>query len=152
MEFVVSNLLVSFTFEVESFSGEMYWVSHLNWEAVVVVRKLQIGLIIDNPKREYGKNQKVNWTKEEEYTLIDGILAAGDELRGTGQSEDINKKMRLWNDVLKNINSIHVNCVWKTWRYCYQRPEGSRKQSQWSDYINGNIKLTHVWIVQNEFE
>ena len=67
----------------------------MNWEAVVVVRKLQIGLIIDNPKREYGKNQKVNWTKEEEYTLIDGILAAGDELRGTGQSEDINKKMRL---------------------------------------------------------
>ena len=48
--------------------------------------------------------------KEEEYTLIEAILAAGDVLRGTGQSADINKKKtRLWNNVMKNINSIHGN-------------------------------------------
>ena len=52
----------------------------------------------------------VNWTKEEEYTLIEAIQAAGDVLRGTGQSAVINKKkMGLWNDVMKNINSIHGN-------------------------------------------
>ena len=55
------------------------------------------------------KNRNVNWTKEEEYTLIEAIQAAGDVLRGTGQSADINKKMRLWNDVMKNINSIYGN-------------------------------------------
>ena len=33
----------------------------------------------------------------------------GDVLRGTGQSADINKKMRLWKDVMKNINTIHGN-------------------------------------------
>ena len=56
------------------------------------------------------KNQKVNWTKEKEYTLIEATQAAGDVLRGTGQSRDINKKkMRLQNDVMKNINSIHVS-------------------------------------------
>ena len=65
--------------------------------------KAIIGLIIDIPKREYGKNRKVNWTKEEEYTLIEGIQAAGDVLRSTGQSTDINKKMRLWDDVIKTL-------------------------------------------------
>ena len=56
------------------------------------------------------KDRKVNWTKEEEYTLIEAIQAAGDVLRGTGQSADINKKkMRLWNDGMKNINSIQGN-------------------------------------------
>ena len=50
------------------------------------------------------KSRKVNWTKEEEYTLIEASRPAGDALRGTGQSADINKKkMRLWNDVMKNI-------------------------------------------------
>ena len=55
-------------------------------------------------------NRKVNWTKEEEYTLIEAIQAAGDVLRGTGQSADMNKKKtRLWNDVINTINSIHGN-------------------------------------------
>ena len=55
-------------------------------------------------------NRKVNWTKEEEYTLIEAIQAAGDVLRGTSQSADINKKKtRLWNDVINKINSIHGN-------------------------------------------
>ena len=30
------------------------------------------------------KIRKVNWTKEDEYTLIEAIQAAGDLLRGTG--------------------------------------------------------------------
>ena len=51
-------------------------------------------------------NRKGNWTKEEEYTLIEAIQAAGDVLRGTGQSADMNKKKtRLWNDVMNKINS-----------------------------------------------
>ena len=33
-------------------------------------------------------NRKVNWTKEEEYTLIEAIQAAGDVLRGTGKSAE----------------------------------------------------------------
>ena len=37
-------------------------------------------------------NRKVNWTKEEENTLIEAIQAARDVLRDTGQSVDINKK------------------------------------------------------------
>ena len=48
--------------------------------------------------------------KEEEYTLIEAIQAAEDLLRSTGQSVDINKKKtRLWNDVMKKINSILGN-------------------------------------------
>ena len=31
------------------------------------------------------KSRKSNWSKEEEYTLIDAIQSAGDLLRGTGQ-------------------------------------------------------------------
>ena len=38
------------------------------------------------------KNQKVNWTKEEEYTLIEAIQAAGDVLRGTSQSADLMRR------------------------------------------------------------
>ena len=30
------------------------------------------------------KSRKVNWTKEEEYTLIEAIQTAGDFIRGTG--------------------------------------------------------------------
>ena len=49
-------------------------------------------------------------TKEEEYTLIEAIQAAGDVLRGTGQSTDMNlKQTRLLNDVMNKINSIHGN-------------------------------------------
>ena len=55
------------------------------------------------------RNRKVNWTEEEEYTLIEAIQAAGDVLKGTGQSADINNEMRLGIDVMKNINSIHGN-------------------------------------------
>ena len=48
--------------------------------------------------------------KEEKYTLIEAIQAAGDVLRSTGQSADMNnKKTRLWNDVMKKINSILGN-------------------------------------------
>ena len=55
-------------------------------------------------------NRRVNWTKEEEYTLIEAIQAAGDVLSGTGQSTDMNrKKTRLRNDVTEKINSIHAN-------------------------------------------
>ena len=53
-------------------------------------------------------NRKVNWTKEEEYTLIVAIQAVDDALRGTSQSADMNKKeKRLWNDVMNKINFIH---------------------------------------------
>ena len=56
------------------------------------------------------KGRKVNWTKEEEYTLIEAIQYAGDILRGTGQFAEINKKKtRLWNNVMRKINSIHGN-------------------------------------------
>ncbi|KAI6646857.1 T-SNARE domain-containing protein 1 [Oopsacas minuta] len=58
------------------------------------------------------KGRKVNWTKEEEeYALIEAIQDAGDILRGTaGQCAEINKKKtRLWNNVMKKINSIHGN-------------------------------------------
>ena len=36
--------------------------------------------------------RKVNWTKGEEYTLIEAIQDAGDILIGTGQCAEINKK------------------------------------------------------------
>ena len=56
------------------------------------------------------KGRKVNWTKEEEYTLIEAIQDAGDLLRGTGQCAEINKKKtRLWNNVMRKVNSIHGN-------------------------------------------
>ena len=56
------------------------------------------------------KTRKMNWTKEEEYTLIDAIQAAGDLIRGTGQSAEINKKKKaLWNGMMSKVNSIHGN-------------------------------------------
>ena len=46
------------------------------------------------------KSQKVNWTKEEEYTLIKAIQTAGDLIRGTGHSANLNqKKKALWTDI-----------------------------------------------------
>ena len=33
---------------------------------------------------------KVNWTKEVQYTLIEAIQTAGDLLRGTGHSANLN--------------------------------------------------------------
>ena len=54
------------------------------------------------------RTRKINWTKEEEYTLIDGIQADGNLIRGTGQSAEINKKA-LWNGMMSKVNSIHSN-------------------------------------------
>ena len=62
------------------------------------------------PYTSVDKGRKVNWTKEEEYALIEAIQDAGDILRGTGQCAEINKKKtRLWNNVMRKINSIHGN-------------------------------------------
>ena len=62
----------------------MYWVSHLNWEAADAIRWLSIfqSLRIE-------KYRKVDWTKEEEYTLIEAIQTAGDVSKGTCQSTEI---------------------------------------------------------------
>ena len=55
------------------------------------------------------KTRKINWTKEE-YTLIDAIQAAGNLIRGTGQSAEINKKKKaLLNGMMSKVNSIHGN-------------------------------------------
>ena len=57
----------------------------------------------------YGNKSESKLDKEE-YTLIEAIQAAGGVLRSTGQSDDMNnKKTRLWNDVMKKINSILGN-------------------------------------------
>ena len=56
------------------------------------------------------KSRKTNWTKDEEYTLIEGVEFAGASLRGSGNSADINKKKKsLWLDILRKVNSIHGN-------------------------------------------
>ena len=69
-----------------------------------------IFLIVDIPKRKYGNKSDIKLDKEEESTLIEAIQAAGDVLRSTGKSADINnKKTRLWNDVMNKINSILGN-------------------------------------------
>ena len=48
------------------------------------------------------KSRKVNWTKEEECTLIEAVQTAGDLLRGMGHSANLNqKKKALWTDVLE---------------------------------------------------
>ena len=55
-------------------------------------------------------SRKNNWTKEEESTLINEIESAGEVLRGSGNSADINKKKRqLWKDIVTKINSVHGN-------------------------------------------
>ena len=96
--------------ENESFPGEMYWVYQLNWEAAVAIRKLLIGLIIDIPKREYGKKSESKLDKRGRIHTHWGHPGCGRCIERHWQSTDINKKkMRLWNDVMKNINSIHGN-------------------------------------------
>ena len=56
------------------------------------------------------KTRKVNWTKEEEYTLIEAVQTAGDLLKGTGHSANLNqKKKALWKDMATKLNSIHGN-------------------------------------------
>ena len=66
-------------------------------------------------------SRKLNWTKEEESTLINEIESAGEMLRGSGNSADINKKKRqLWKDIAARINSVHgsnraVDDIRKKW-------------------------------------
>ena len=43
---------------------------------------------------EMEKVSKTNWTKEEECTLIECIEIAGDSIRWSGNSAEINKKKR----------------------------------------------------------
>ena len=51
---------------------------------------------------------KLNWTKEEESTLINEIESVGEILRRSGNSAGINKKKRqLWKDIAARINSVH---------------------------------------------
>ena len=40
------------------------------------------------------KSRKVNWTKEEEYTLIEATQTAGDLIRGTGHCANLNQKKK----------------------------------------------------------
>ena len=55
-------------------------------------------------------SRRNNWTKEEESTLINEIESAGEILRGSGNSADINKKKRqLWKDIAAKVNSLHNN-------------------------------------------
>ena len=56
------------------------------------------------------KSRKLNWTKEEECTLINEIDSAGEILRGSGNSADINKKKKqLWKDIATKVNSVYGN-------------------------------------------
>ena len=55
------------------------------------------------------KSRKVNWTKEE-CTLIEAVQTAGDLLRGTGHSANLNqKKKALWTEIQTKLNSVHGN-------------------------------------------
>ena len=55
-------------------------------------------------------SRRNNWTKEEESTLINEIELAGEMLRRSGNSADINKKKRqLWKDIATRVNSTHGN-------------------------------------------
>ena len=51
------------------------------------------------------KWRKVNWTKEGQYTLIDAIQTAGDLLRGTGHSANLNQKKKDFEQIYKQ-NSL----------------------------------------------
>ena len=60
------------------------------------------------------KSRKQNWTKEEECTLISEIESAGELLRGSGNSADLNKKKKeLWKTIAGKVNAVHGNnrCV-----------------------------------------
>ena len=65
-------------------------------------------------------SRRNNWTKEES-TLINEIELAGEILRGSGNSADINnKKRQLWKDIAAKVNSLHsnnraVNDIRKKW-------------------------------------
>ena len=47
-----------------------------------------------NQKKKIEKSRKLNWTKEEEYTLINKIDSAGEIFRRSGNSADINTEKR----------------------------------------------------------
>ena len=56
------------------------------------------------------KSRNVNGTKEEECTLIEAVQTAGDLLRGTGHSANLNqKKKALWTEIQAKLNSVHGN-------------------------------------------
>ena len=52
---------------------------------------------------------KHNWTEEEECTLINEINSAGEILRGSGNSANINKIKKLWKDIGNGVNSVYWN-------------------------------------------
>ena len=56
------------------------------------------------------KTRKSNWTKEEECVLLNEIEAAGETLRGSGNSADINKKKKqLWKTITAKVDTVHGN-------------------------------------------
>ena len=56
------------------------------------------------------KSRKQNWTKEEECTLISEIESAGELLRGSGNSAELNKKKKeLWKTIAGKVNAVHGN-------------------------------------------
>ena len=56
------------------------------------------------------KTRKSNWTKEEECALINEIETAGETLRGSGNSADINKKKKhLWKNITAKVNAVYGN-------------------------------------------
>ena len=56
------------------------------------------------------KSRKANWTREEEYSLINEIESAGEILRESGNSADKNKRRKqIWRDIAAKLNSVHGN-------------------------------------------
>ena len=56
------------------------------------------------------KSRKENWTKEEEYSLINEIQSTGEILRGSGNSADKNnRRKQIWKDIATKLNSAHAN-------------------------------------------
>ena len=56
------------------------------------------------------KSRKANWTREEEYSLINEIESTGDILRWSGNYADKNKRRKqIWRDIAAKLNSIHGN-------------------------------------------
>ena len=56
------------------------------------------------------KTRESDWTKEEECALINEIETAGETLRGSGNSADINKKKKqLWKTITAKVNAVYGN-------------------------------------------
>ena len=56
------------------------------------------------------KSRKANWTRQEECSLINEIESADEILRGSGNSDDKNKrKKQIWRDIAAKLNSVHGN-------------------------------------------